>query len=506
MYPSAQRRHRAAHERYDAPPIAMFPSRVRVVRITAAAAALRGRVTRPNALRVLLEEIGSAVQAKLAFQKGFASLPDDILALVFESFCIGTCPREPLVLSHVCRRFRKIALKLPRIWSTISLTSKRSPELLECFLSRSKNVGLYLKISPGSPEHLLTLITNESLSSRWQTFDFDITKFNLQKKAKIVEFFDQTFSLLESVSLYYDYHLVESYEKLPNPDLSWRMPKLRNLSLYNIIPSSPSENLDHARLLDFLKLSPNLKCLTLRFAHFSFGTPSTTLSNTNVAVLPNLQSFSLEVFGREWALEVFDRERAVDGFRNLMDHMDFPALSKLTATLYLRQSDLVLSTSKPGDEWVDSVLFHYIRGAIERPRYPVLQDLTLVIPRDRTAGLGSPLLNIDKLAPSLKHLTIDVERVVSPQLCWEPCWEGPYPRLRTLTIRGVSLLCVTFVKHLINCRDGMCPETFERLEIAGCWVPDLYILEKALPKEKFCLLERAPRFKPDFRKTFFDFS
>lgn len=131
--------------------------------------------------------------------------------------------------------------------------------------------------------------------------------------------------------------------------------------------------------------------------------------------------------------------------------------------------------------------------ADERPRYPVLEYLAVPIGNGLTE-FGSFLVKIsNSLAPSLKHLTIDVPGVRSPT--GGKC----YPQLRTLTIRRLYELEASFVRYLIvgGYDKETCPETFERLEIAGCPGLDLKKLEKVLPKEKFYFLAQAPPLEGD---------
>ncbi|KAH8111957.1 hypothetical protein DFH11DRAFT_1546246 [Phellopilus nigrolimitatus] len=140
--------------------------------------------------------------------------------------------------------------------------------------------------------------------------------------------------------------------------------------------------------------------------------------------------------------------------------------------------------------WVDYILSHL---ADERPRYPVLECLTVPIGNGLTE-FGSFLVKISNpLALSLEHLTIVVPGVPSPtrgKCC---------PQLCTLTIRRLYELEASFVRYLLvgGYDTETCPETFERLGIAGCPGLDLKKLEKVLPKEKFYSLAQAPPLEGD---------
>ncbi|KAJ7875869.1 hypothetical protein B0H14DRAFT_43874 [Mycena olivaceomarginata] len=76
-------------------------------------------------------------------------LPHEMLAEIFYNFlpiypmCSGLVGlQSPTLLSHVCRRWRNIALSLPRLWRAIKLDIVREPhpqqlDLLRTWLGRS---------------------------------------------------------------------------------------------------------------------------------------------------------------------------------------------------------------------------------------------------------------------------------------------------------------------------------------------------------------------------------
>jgi hypothetical protein len=73
------------------------------------------------------------------------SLPDDILAIIFEHAHDFLNDRNaPLAISHVNRRFRHVALSTPRLWSHLH-DSATAAELQE-YLFRSKSVDLSIYI------------------------------------------------------------------------------------------------------------------------------------------------------------------------------------------------------------------------------------------------------------------------------------------------------------------------------------------------------------------------
>ncbi|KAH8111832.1 hypothetical protein DFH11DRAFT_1546137 [Phellopilus nigrolimitatus] len=83
---------------------------------------------------------------------GILSLPDDVLALIFENSLLDgkeyvrlyLKPPPEHSISHVCRRFRSISLGLPKLWSRV--TSDMSKKWVETRLWRSKIAKLAVEI------------------------------------------------------------------------------------------------------------------------------------------------------------------------------------------------------------------------------------------------------------------------------------------------------------------------------------------------------------------------
>ncbi|TDL17715.1 hypothetical protein BD410DRAFT_794014 [Rickenella mellea] len=77
----------------------------------------------------------------LALEAGIKRLPDEVLSMIFELGHLGATPCAfALRVSHVCRRFRGIALSTPCLWTKVS--PGYSLDQTHSFLSRSGQVGL----------------------------------------------------------------------------------------------------------------------------------------------------------------------------------------------------------------------------------------------------------------------------------------------------------------------------------------------------------------------------
>ncbi|KAH8111985.1 hypothetical protein DFH11DRAFT_1729093 [Phellopilus nigrolimitatus] len=464
-----------------------------------------------NNLLDLSEETMDAIQPKLnslVLQDGIDTLPDHVLAVIFECLCVDkdAGPKEPAILSHVSRRFRRIALTLSRIWTKIDFRSIQSHDQLDTWLSRSKGSKLDIMVSDDRDEYF-PKIADVSVCSRVQTLSLNpIETLGYIGEEKMLaedlynHFDGLSFPALEHLGMAFSDYITESDENQALLCPTWDMPNLRSLMAYNIIPKQSSLSfLTHCelsfvsyksdpiignpfQLLSFFRSTPKLRHLALRFESVSFpGMNAEEAKSVGVTALTNLESFSLKIL----------HEVNAEEYRQLMNHTHFPALSRLTVAFYLAEE-------KSRDGWIEYVLFNVDddRKGI-KVRYPMLEDLTLLFRamnghRDPMND-NSPLACISNLAPALKHLTIDAPTIPSPLQSY-----SSYPNLRTLTLRRLFDLSDSYVTDLIGQKPSSGQDAFERLEIAGCPDLDLEALEKALPKTKICWRDRAPKYEGDY--------
>ncbi|KAH8111944.1 hypothetical protein DFH11DRAFT_558800 [Phellopilus nigrolimitatus] len=475
----------------------------------AALRTLKKLTTVLNDLLKLSEENVTAIQTKLhplVLQDGIDSLPDDVLSLVFEYFCADCVDDEyvrmksPVILSHVSRRFRNLALRLPRLWANINLRLVKSHSQLNIWLSRSKSSRLDLEISGKVPERVFQKISNVATSSRLQTLTFDTNWTGDRQTARLIQKLLHHFRGLSFLDLeHLCIRITECRKDLPLVHLVWDTPNLRSLTAYNIIPELSSVSclthcdlsfvpnnsgpkfVDLFRLIHFLIFAPKLKHLALNLdagffpnADFQEERPTDFLTHSE------LESFSLKIRSNANA----------DEYRRLMNLTRFPALSRLSAAFYLADGRAL-------DDWIEFVLF-YINDDFDHTeaRYPMLEDLTLLLRVEKDTSDpedGSPLNCISDLTPALKHLTIDAPFIRSPESSYPA-----RPNLRTLTLRRMFDLSQSYVTDLIGRKASGEWDTFEKLEVAGC--PDLGLeeLEMVIPKAKICWRDRAPKFEDDY--------
>ncbi len=85
------------------------------------------------------------VQLEHVARKGIASLPDELFALIFKIAALSNGTGQAVLLSHVSRRFREVALGEHHLWATLHSGATRDE--LETFISRSGfNTDLHVVI------------------------------------------------------------------------------------------------------------------------------------------------------------------------------------------------------------------------------------------------------------------------------------------------------------------------------------------------------------------------
>lgn len=188
-------------------------------------------------------------------EHGISSLPDTVLMLIFE---LGRETgykyqgwMEPVRLSHVNKRFRRIALATPRLWSTLS--NSQSAAVRQVLLQRSKAVDLTFYINdPSLPpsrsrqhfteflEFLLPLTPRcgrfEYFQEGYHDAEDDFKNAELRRILAGVSFPKLTYLFVGSWGLD---RLVRS-EKYLDFYRTWHTPSLRHVSAYNTLPCSTS--------------------------------------------------------------------------------------------------------------------------------------------------------------------------------------------------------------------------------------------------------------------------
>ncbi|TDL24390.1 hypothetical protein BD410DRAFT_827337 [Rickenella mellea] len=198
----------------------------------------------------------------LVFQDGLDRIPDEILACIFESgHDMVNHPFFSLNVSHVCRRFRDVALKTPLLWTRIH----GNVNLIPTFLARSGKLDLDISFPYSSSQANDKYFNVVKLhSDRWSHLRLDYPPFSLRSRLGLLGSLPRLRFLqcLNATSTF----------RLPN------MPSLVHFKGDTItLPQSPLViceltlylNFDPAQLISALYQLKNLRRLSISFNNIS---------------------------------------------------------------------------------------------------------------------------------------------------------------------------------------------------------------------------------------------
>lgn len=393
---------------------------------------------------------------------GLASIPDDILSEVFEHG-LGSYVDDPTTsketLSLVCRRFRRVVVNTPRLWSRINRQDK-IPYMRAC-LERSKSVGLSISLAFNDADSLdcaLSLLAEVTPHmSRWEHLrvEFELDEALIANHEEVLRSTIASnlhLPSLRALSLEYT-ATQEEYAVFANDDIrhfyqSWEMPNLRSLDSSTIptpfiapklssihlyrshISGGPATN---DRLRDFLAACPKLEELTLRFIR----TGARGYPRSHLMQLPNLTTLRVRAFS--------------------CDARDVRPFLRALQAPKLRRLDIETLTMR-----YDVGLTHVLDNFLPHEVYPALEDLSLhMFPDDRKAtGFD---LTFEKF-PALRTLSLDTPNFVP----FIPLDYFHVPSLRTLKIAYCSNMHIHWLEHLreILTRQGLW-SGFKQLEISS---------------------------------------
>ncbi|KAJ7772169.1 hypothetical protein B0H16DRAFT_1714381 [Mycena metata] len=139
-----------------------------------------------NTISTLKVERNLAQKRLDSYHYPVLSLPNEVTSEVFMHFLPDYPLRPPLtgihsptVLTHVCRRWREIAVGTPGLWSVISLTSSVIPfelqvEIFDLWLSRSRSCPLSIDIVYYGPEVSVAIVRVFQEASRLEDLELDV--------------------------------------------------------------------------------------------------------------------------------------------------------------------------------------------------------------------------------------------------------------------------------------------------------------------------------------------
>lgn len=393
--------------------------------------------------------------------RGIAELPDELLALIFELAYDNDTEgsRLAIQLSHVCRRFRAIALHTPRLWSTLT-TTQRIDEY-QTFISRLRTALLTIIID--NPSHLReassTLLTDFmdtvfTLTDRWGEFrcqstlmldseDWEallqITNINLVLPRL------HTLSLFgSSREWYWDYWS------------HWNMPGLRHFQSQNAVPTRVNSTslvscelefgpfrftvVEINRLLALLQACSALQTLALNLDSIH----DTGLnSEIEVALLGRLKTLTIRVVVQS----------SSETIRAIISNIVMPLLERI-------DYDIELQTDFDSTKHLPDIC----------PPMAHCHNLRSVHMKVKAFAYCSMGINmVFSSFPQIQHLHLDAPlfgHIDIPDLFRT----GTFPPLRSLTLKNCMLLSPEYaLGHMLHAmhRYGLYWDMLERIEIIG---------------------------------------
>lgn len=206
------------------------------------------------------------------------NVPRDVLSRIFA--LVGT-GQDVVPLSRVCRRWRQIALRSPKLWTSIG--DRDLTPMLPAFIERAQGAPLDVSVSidSGDTRRLERLADLQSASSQLRSFEVTILGSFTDHVKNALSRFRTPAPLLTNLSIRFDYDI-----KVPAPDSSdgeetfgllfdKQLPTLSTLSIKSLRPWTAclSETLTTLTLVSLcmsandlypcLKAVPNLTFLAL---------------------------------------------------------------------------------------------------------------------------------------------------------------------------------------------------------------------------------------------------
>lgn len=419
----------------------------------------------------------------LILHDGIQSLPDEILASIFEE---AVDPKRmqtgsTLALASVNRRFRDVALRLPGLWSSLPYTRKTKFKL---FLERSSDVGITVFLGSGMTQWYRREVL--PFSQRWTNVIMrDTMGFGedllLLKEDKEKIFCPNLQAMIIDVPF-------DRYS-LAKLDLgsTFIFPALRHLRLSNttcILPQDVAANLssfelrykapppgaivsvDASRLLNRLSFMHNLQELSLSFGSIELNTVAGIESSPDCQ-FPHLIRFNIELSGDtdDNRLTLFLNKLIMTNVRSVC----------VKATVEVEMQFWITAIFYPGHTWHLST----------KHRFPSLEHAVVIV-EYLHLNRSKDLVSMDDLLefPLMKTLHIHAPDICSPN---PRILATRTLRLQNLTIKGcrsgvhksLDLLLV----HVNPDGTQLC-HILDKLEIIGC--PEIsrnYLLDH-LPVEK----------------------
>lgn len=389
----------------------------------------------------------------LVLHNGMNIVPDEILAVIFEK-AFESAPWSTRYLASVNRRFRDVALSLPKLWSV--LPRFQGMEAFNLYLARSRDAGLIVDLGD-----VLTWYWEETMerTQRWES----VTITRKDNKGVNLQSLSCPRTKTISVELL---RLAGTPRRFEEFRIEWKLPALRHLTFRNATPAlhpSALANLTslelrleshttlcpflNASLLRQLNLMDSLQVLSLTLRRTKFGEENPSL----LCDLSSLIDFNIEL----------SDEADTRDLRAFLDKINMKSVRRVST----KMGDEILAIGSYSSESLSSIFY----TSSHRLRFPNMEAASLIVgPRRKDGEHGN--LTMDYL---LGHSALRNLYIRSPDFLFlEPqIFKDHKLSLRDVTIvgcnSGVRELLDYLLPHVNPDGTRLC-NSIEKLRILGC--------------------------------------
>lgn len=359
----------------------------------------RMRIARAHAQMRLLERQRDAVQRRLSIHRARLSpvraVPDQVLQEIFQHclpddpYAVPNTRSAPLVLTHVCRRWRAVVQSTSELWSSIALHDRGvwnyelEVQMMKQWLDRSRMRPIRMSIT--CPPHTdFGPDGNASCSDIFQlaiVHSAQLKELCLNVNRTYLHHFMDCASLPALQSIVISLHSIHRIDEplVSNTPAPFPTPNLRRITLkgdrtsINLIPPTLFSQITHLAFdcnmtLDLALLFqdfPSLQHLTLSFSHDALRFRLPPQSDHRI-VVPSL--LHLDACLDMDILDFGDPEK----LEKVLDQLELPALQALSITAPLRpryheQTGWTEASWGNHTAWVRSPS---VASLLSRSRYP----------------------------------------------------------------------------------------------------------------------------------------
>jgi F-box/TPR repeat protein Pof3 len=236
--------------------------------------------------RVLREkEIFSLNQQRksIGFACHFGSLPVELVVQVFEEI-LSSEPVKAVALSHVCRRWRTIALNTPALWRTLVISSKSPVTKVKTWNERSRGEIWTLRARYNARDKVIDACRH--LQS--QTFS-NLRVLVLEGSEDFLEYFGAHFSKLQELRISHDtsnFRAISRLKHVPlrtlglrNTCVSWAL-IAQTFTTLTFLDVRECRNMDSSCLLRAMEVNPLLETVVTDRVSTRFVTESPTTASS----------------------------------------------------------------------------------------------------------------------------------------------------------------------------------------------------------------------------------